>query len=713
VRRILHSLLILLALTAPASARVWLVKPDGTGSAPTIQAGIDSAGVGDTILAAPGTYRGDGNRDIDFRGKAVLLISQRSFDSATTDSSVIDCEGTYETQHRGFYFHSGESRSAVLDGFVITNAYVDGSMGTPAAAGGGILCDSLSSPTIRFNTIRSCWAMWGGSGIFCESSSPTIQSNAISGGGSGCLQEAVDRAPLAPGNWGAYYGGGGIGAHLSSAVIRDNTILDNQASCGRGVPGGGISCIEGDSVVIIDNEIRGNASRMGAGVYLYSCTATVEGNNISSNGAGDGKGGAIYAENSVLVVANNKMLSNFAFLSGAALACQACTVLATGNEVADNHYIALSLNSSAVELSSNYIHDNNGTCVLDASLASRIKGNLIIHNSGAHQGAVLSCLASSPMIESNTIFGNSTGSGPVVYIDAQSAPVIEGNIIANDSSRAGAPGDGGGIYCESSTATFACNDVYGNEGGDYIGIPDQTGLNGNLSLDPSFCNASGGDFKLRGDSPCLPGNHPGSGDCGIMGAFGMGCPVATFLRDFGVELAGRFIVVRWKLAEAPTSAEFFVLRAEGKGADFAAVAHPAIERSGTSFSFKDSSCRPGTAYRYRVGVSDAAGPTVLFETEAITTPATRLALYQNYPNPFNPVTSISYFLPAKARVYVEIYDASGALVRRLTGADQEAGVHTVVWNGLDNRGSRAASGVYFCRLTTGEEFISRKMILVR
>jgi len=62
--------------------------------------------------------------------------------------------------------------------------------------------------------------------------------------------------------------------------------------------------------------------------------------------------------------------------------------------------------------------------------------------------------------------------------------------------------------------------VFGNMDGDYIGIPDQTGQNGNISEDPRFCDAEAGDFTLAANSPCLPANN----DCGVqMGAHPEGC----------------------------------------------------------------------------------------------------------------------------------------------------------------------------------------------
>ena len=74
-----------------------------------------------------------------------------------------------------------------------------------------------------------------------------------------------------------------------------------------------------------------------------------------------------------------------------------------------------------------------------------------------------------------------------------------------------------------ATATFACCDVYGNEGGDWVGeIAGQEGINGNLCLDPLFCNAPGTDFNLADDSPCR-GHSPQSPDCDRMGAWPVGC----------------------------------------------------------------------------------------------------------------------------------------------------------------------------------------------
>ncbi len=101
-----------------------------------------------------------------------------------------------------------------------------------------------------------------------------------------------------------------------------------------------------------------------------------------------------------------------------------------------------------------------------------------------------------------------------------------------------------------------------------------------------------------------------------------------------------------------------------------------------------------------------------FTTDASTTPSAAF-LDQNVPNPFNPRTSIRFGLDAASTVRLDIYDARGALVRRLVDGRLESGVHEVSWAGTNGRGEPVASGVYFYRLSAGRRDFTRKMILLR
>jgi len=91
----------------------------------------------------------------------------------------------------------------------------------------------------------------------------------------------------------------------------------------------------------------------------------------------------------------------------------------------------------------------------------------------------------------------------------------------------------------------------------------------------------------------------------------------------------------------------------------------------------------------------------------------RVELYQNYPNPFNPTTTLSFSLERAAEVSLTVYNALGQRVKQLAAGRFSAGTHAVQWNGLNDRGAAAASGVYFYRLSAGEITQTKKMLLLK
>ncbi|MFZ4619586.1 MAG: putative Ig domain-containing protein [Bacteroidota bacterium] len=74
------------------------------------------------------------------------------------------------------------------------------------------------------------------------------------------------------------------------------------------------------------------------------------------------------------------------------------------------------------------------------------------------------------------------------------------------------------------------------------------------------------------------------------------------------------------------------------------------------------------------------------------------ALEQNFPNPFNPSTTINYQLPNESRVSITVFNMLGQQVKQMVDADQAAGYHSIVWNGMDNNGSPVSSGVYLYKI---------------
>jgi len=92
----------------------------------------------------------------------------------------------------------------------------------------------------------------------------------------------------------------------------------------------------------------------------------------------------------------------------------------------------------------------------------------------------------------------------------------------------------------------------------------------------------------------------------------------------------------------------------------------------------------------------------------------RSHLAGNFPNPFNPSTTIRYVLEHTASVRLDIVSVTGERVRQFSFARAGAGAHDVHWHGETDRGGRAASGVYFCRLIVdGLAVDSSRMVLLQ
>ena len=115
-------LLLLLTAISPAVAKIIYVDDDGPADFDNIQAAIDDAQDGDTIIVNLGTYTGEGNRDIEFKRKAITVRSADPNDANIVAGTIIDCQGSSLEPHRGFYF-SGGGRDSVINGLTITNAF--------------------------------------------------------------------------------------------------------------------------------------------------------------------------------------------------------------------------------------------------------------------------------------------------------------------------------------------------------------------------------------------------------------------------------------------------------------------------------------------------------------------------------------------------------------------------------------------------------------
>ncbi len=254
--------LICLLATIPCSARIITVDNDGTADFNNIQAAINDSNDGDIIEVQPGTYTGNGNRDIDFLGKEITVRSTDPNDPIVVASTIINCQGTEEERHRGFYFHSDEDGNSILEGITIVNGYAQDE-DTPIlyvrdSVGGAIFC-YYSSPTISHCVIRDNLAPHGyGGGICCRSGRPTIthctimnNSTAPYGKGAGIYiwssNPKINNCLIAKNNSNGR--GGGIYCHMAAPSITLCTIAGNAAL----YMGGGICAYDNDSDSIVNS----------------------------------------------------------------------------------------------------------------------------------------------------------------------------------------------------------------------------------------------------------------------------------------------------------------------------------------------------------------------------------------------------------------------------------------------------------------------------
>jgi len=270
------SMSLLMMAATIAAGRTIYVDGDGPVDFNNIQSAIDDSNDGDTIIVADGTYTGDGNRDIDFLGKAITVRSENG-----PESCIIDRPGKI-----GFTFHNEEGADSVLEGFTISRA--------SALEAGGAICCSGSSPTIRNciirdSRVRCIYYDAIGGGIYCSRSSPTIVDCIITdnwAGSIGCDGHAY---------------GGGIYCYRSSPVIRNCTISDNSVgSEGRSAGGGIYSC--NCNLIISHCKISGNGAGQGSGIYCSDSSLSVRNCEITGNEVSDDGGGICSFNSSVSII---------------------------------------------------------------------------------------------------------------------------------------------------------------------------------------------------------------------------------------------------------------------------------------------------------------------------------------------------------------------------------------------------------------------------
>ncbi len=365
-------LLTFLAST-PAVARTYLVRPDGSGDFPTIQAAFDGAAHGDTIVLADGVFTGPGNRNLNPLQRNVVLRSQ----SGDPERCAINAEYVTRCMKVSGTGYAG----LVVEGITMTCGYSDG---YPGQYGGALYIEHYCSPTFRNCAFTYSTAASAGGAVYCEFSSATFIDCEFRG--NKCLPQQ---------------GGAMETVGYPSPTLVRCRFVENAAWMG-----GGVLCSARSCARFYDCEFIGNVAELyGGGFKLttsFSTTADVRliGCRFEDNHAGEYGGG---------------VFTNVARLEGCEFYANTAGISGGGAETRGN--------DDHVDFDFCTFAEN--VAPWGAGLAQKCQSaaitNCTFHgNSGDSAGVGLFRAESGPVIVENTIITGSAG-GCAVFVEAGSS----------------------------------------------------------------------------------------------------------------------------------------------------------------------------------------------------------------------------------------------------------------------------------------------------
>jgi hypothetical protein len=475
------------------------------GDVPTIQAGIDSAADGDTVLVQPGTYI----ENINYKGKSIVVgsLTLTTGDTSYISQTVIDgSQPSHADSGSVVFFISGEDTTSVLCGFTITGGTGTLKMrdGTMFKAGGGIFC--LTGAKIECNKIINNSVVYSdsvvGGGFLAwpqEDKNLVIRNNKISfntidaksvwGGGMFILAEGQSRVDISnniiSGNVinadGGSTAGAGIGIEAAGPGtmfnINGNTVISNQCSCTPSslwAYAGGFHIwdapvIMSENKIINNSVVSASTTVKGVGIRMFASSGSIiERNIILGNhvqGYATCYGGGIYLDNNSPIsqspiIQNNLIAKNSATFGGG-LAFETWGLM------------------SSPAMGGNIGGVNSGES------GGAFRGNRTVEITAAKHNSSSTELISEPVIINNTIVQNfASNQGGGIHI-INSFPVIVNSILWSDSASAG-------------------SEVYGGSGIfeiRYSGIKGGWPGEGNIASIPLFADTI--NYKLSDSSPCI------------------------------------------------------------------------------------------------------------------------------------------------------------------------------------------------------------------
>ena len=526
------------------------------------------------------------------------------------------------------------------------------------------------------------------------------------------------------------YHGGGVYCSNSSPLIRDCTFVDNNAdpyggygvggglaayggsprlencdfSGGLADQGGAVALFDPVAAVIVGCTFTANAcvqagpGHEGAALYVSGGSVDLDGNRFEGNVTAH-RGGALYAEDAILDLADNEFVGNGAEAEGGAIALRGGSLSMRGG--------ALTAGVSATA-------GGAGLHVLQAD--AELRNVLVSANTSPTIGAGVCLDRSGAAVVENCIFTDNVSAaqyiGTALILGGDSL-VFRNNIVADNQ--------GGGVAVGAEVADVDYNQ-YWNNGPD---VPGWSPGPHALLAEPLFVDAAGGDFGLALHAPGLDRGDPDPGcndaddsrnDLGVCGGpWAAGTAPAAVQGAQLTDLGDGRLEVSWDPNGEPDVAMYVVYG--GTTDPFVPSAERVLaEITPPEHSWIDAV--PAGGY-YLVVAVDATGHVGGYserlggETAADDVTRRSLAVRSVTPNPFNPRTTVAFDVPRGGPIRLRIHDMRGRVVRRLLGADLDAGRHEAVWDGRDDAGSPVAAGIYLVRVSDGRRHAAAKLVLAK
>ena len=273
------------------------------------------------------------------------------------------------------------------------------------------------------------------------------------------------------------------------------------------------------------------------------------------------------------------------------------------------------------------------------------------------------------------------------------------------------------------------NTIDGQSSITYSNVSSSAGEGNINNVDPLFVNAEEGEFNIQADSPCRDSGTSDIDGDGIaditvfqgespdMGAYEY---TIAHPEEFTFTIENNSITLSWN----PSLDDNFQYYSVQMSTDLS-FNSDVVEYYTPNSYYTFNQLEYNIPYYFRVATmvgqgewsyySDVVTATIEFvstDEQNNEIPFT-FALNQNYPNPFNPSTSISYTIPERNIVSLNIYDVNGAFVQNLVNENLEPGFHSVSWDGTNANGSKVSAGMYFYIIKSGNLVSTQKMIFLK